>query len=193
MSKSDINQFNHKERGFTLVELLVAIAIFATIMAIAVPGVRGFITGARMNAQPSDIVGAINLARSEAVKRNSGVTICKSADGATCVAGGNNWAVGWIVFADPDYNGVVNAGETVIRAYPILSGNTTAVGSGGVTQGITFSGMGRSLPTFVGGKITMCPAAGTDQSYCRTVCVNSQGRPRVDTPTELAADTYCGN
>ncbi|MFZ6767718.1 GspH/FimT family pseudopilin [Undibacterium sp. Di26W] len=193
MGKSEINHSSHKERGFTLIELMVTIVIFAVLSAIAVPGLKAFIIGARMRTQSSDVIGAINLARSEAVKRNSGVTICRSANGTTCQAAGSNWAAGWIVFADPNYDGVVNSGETVIRAYPALSGNTTAVGSGGSAQNLVFTGLGRPLPTFTGGKITMCPPSGDDQSNCRTVCVNSQGRPRVDTPAELAADSYCGN
>lgn len=193
MSKSEIKHFNDKEHGFTLIELMVTIVIFAILSAIAVPGLKAFMIGARMRTQSSDMVGAINLARSEAVKRNSGVTICKSTDGATCQTAGNNWATGWLVFADPNYNGVVNAGETLIRAYPGLSGNSTAVASGGSTQNLVFTGLGRPLPTFTGGKITICPPSTDDQSNCRIVCVNSQGRPRVDTPKELTTDSYCGN
>ncbi len=181
-----------KQNGFSLVELMVTIGILAIVLAIAVPSLKSFVLGSRIATQVNDLVGAINLARSEAVKRGGGVRICKSSDGVSCASAGTDWAIGWLVFNDDNFNGTVDAGETVIRAYPALTGST-AVATAGMSGSILFTGLGHPPATFVGGRTLICPSAAADASYCRTVCVNSQGRPRVDTPTQLATDALCGN
>jgi type IV fimbrial biogenesis protein FimT len=179
--------------GFSLVELLVALIVVSVLVAMAAPSLQSFLANTRVAGQANDLTGAINLARSEAVRTNSGVTLCKSADGATCATTGTDWAIGWIVFNDPNFNGTVDTGETVIRVFPALSGNGTAVASSGMANNIIFTGMGHPVPTFSGASTKICPATGVAQSACRTICVNSQGRPRVDTPAQLTADTLCGN
>ena len=178
--------------GFTLTELLVTIAVLTALATIAAPSYSSLILNNRISAQVNDMVAAVNLARSEAVTRGNAVTICRSSDGASCAASGTNWAVGWIVFNDPNANATVDAGEQLIRAYPSMSGTTTALSVGaGMQQSLTFLGVGRPLGSFTGGEIQVCPAEGG--SYCRSLCLNSQGRPKVDTPTQRATDATCGN
>lgn len=175
--------------GFTLVELMVVVAVIAILAAIATPSFNSFIISSRISTQVNDIVSAVNLARSEAVKRGNGVSICQSSNGATCGAG-SDWATGWIVFSDPNVNAAVNTGEEVIHVFPALSGSTTAVFSGN-TNSITFLGVGRTIGSFTGTFAKVCPPAGGGD--CRYICINSQGRPRVDNPAQYAADAICGN
>jgi len=186
----------NKRRGITLVELMVTIAIAAILMAVAAPAMTSFLLQGRISAHVNDLVGAINLARSEAVKRGGGVTICRSSDQASCSTATTGWEVGWIVFADPNLNATVDAGETIIHVFPALPNGSTAVANSGMTTGITFAGNGRPGATFSGALMTICPSTtsvGTSTSYCRYICINAQGRPRVDTPTAYATDTICGN
>src|SRR3569832_1171984 len=94
-------------RGFTLVELLVTISIATILVTLAVPSFSDFVKINRMITQTNDFVTALNVARSEAIRRGNRITLCKSSDGAGCVSGGN-WEQGWIVFVDADGDGAVN-------------------------------------------------------------------------------------
>jgi type IV fimbrial biogenesis protein FimT len=184
-----MNMKNIYLNGFTLVELLVVMAIVAIFASIAVPSFTDLIINNRIVAQVNDIVGSINLARSEAVKRGSAVSICQSNDGATC-GSGSDWASGWVVFSDPNVNGSIDAGEEIVHVFSALSGSSTAVFSG-ATSSITYLGVGKTTGAFTGTSAAVCPPIGGN--YCRYVCINSLGRPRVDTPAQYAVDSTCGN
>lgn len=93
-----------KESGMTLVELLITIVVLSILLALGVPGLQNFIKSTRVSAQANDLVVAIQLARSEAVKRGTRGVICASDDEATC-SGSDDWTTGWIVFSDIDQNG----------------------------------------------------------------------------------------
>lgn len=88
-----------EQRGFTLIELMVTIAVLAIVVSIAGPSFTSMINNNRSAAVGEELAGAFNYARSEAVKRGDRVSICASSDGATCSAAGT-WSQGWIVFTD---------------------------------------------------------------------------------------------
>ena len=93
-----------KQRGFTMMELLVAVAVAAVLFGIGIPMFRNATLGSRLSAAANNLLSSVQLARSEAIKRNVSVTLCASSDGATCAASGG-WEQGWIVVdtvADPD-------------------------------------------------------------------------------------------
>ena len=93
MSTSLNNQLG--QRGFTLVELVVTIAVIGVLAAMAAPSMTAMIENGRMQGQASELAAALQQARSEAVRRNATVTICPSSDGSTCTSSGT-WA-GWII------------------------------------------------------------------------------------------------
>ena len=119
----------YMHKGFTLIEMVVTIAILAILLAIAIPSFRALIINNRITAQANDFVSDVTYARAEAVRRNMRVSVCKSNDGATCAAG-FDWSGGWIVFTDPNTYGVVNAGETVLRVHGALTTGATLINSG---------------------------------------------------------------
>jgi type IV fimbrial biogenesis protein FimT len=115
-----------KERGLTLLEILVTLLVFIIIGSLAVPGFQLYKQNSSRVTQINDLVSELNFARSEAVKRNLNVTLCASADLATC-SNVNNWTTGWIIFVDDNQNGAADAtdgnglidtaaGETIILA-----------------------------------------------------------------------------
>jgi type IV fimbrial biogenesis protein FimT len=87
-----------RHSGFTLVELVITIALFGILVVWAVPNVRSFIKNARISSVTSDLIGDISVARQEAQRRGVAMQICASADGLTCASGtAIDWLNGWII------------------------------------------------------------------------------------------------
>jgi len=101
-------------RGFTLVELIVALAVAAILLAMAVPSLGDLLRNNRLAAANNELVTSLNVARAEALRRGRPVTVCASADQRSC-ASSNNWATGWVVFEDTVNTGAPSA-PTAARA-----------------------------------------------------------------------------
>ncbi len=86
-------------RGFTLIELMVVIAIAAILVGLSASPISKMFQANRVQTEGSSFVGDLMFARSEAIKRGQGVSVCASSDGATCL-NKNTWNSGWIVFSD---------------------------------------------------------------------------------------------
>jgi len=129
-------------RGFTVIELLVTLSVASILLAVAAPNFQSFVQDSQLIAQSNNFFSAMMLAKSEAIKRNSPVTICPSVDGTTC-AGVTAWTSGWLVFADANGDGTVDVGEAIIRVGTALPGQSTLI-SGNRTR-VTFAASGFTL------------------------------------------------
>lgn len=101
-----------KQTGFTLIELIVAIAIFGIMASIAIPNYSSFIMKNRKSSLYNSLVGTISLARLEAVKTSRVVTMCISSNLSTCDDTTDDWNTGWIVFSDINGDGLVTTSGT---------------------------------------------------------------------------------
>ena len=147
-----------RQGGFTVVELMITLSIVGILVAAAAPGYQDWVATTRLNSHTTEFVTALHFARSEAVKRNVAVSVCKSTTGTGCVTT-NTWAQGWIVFVDVDASGTLDSADTVLRVHEKLTGGTTLVGQTAVASVITFRSNGTAAQ---GGVIDMC-------SYRQTV------------------------
>ena len=103
--------------GFTLVELLVTMAVVAILVAFVMPNMRAMIQNSRIMTLTSDVLSDVHLARSEAIKRATNVRICTWNSTTTPTApscnGAGNWSVGRVIWADDNNNGALDPGELV--------------------------------------------------------------------------------
>lgn len=158
------------QQGFTLVELMIAIAVFAALLAIVVPSYNSMTLGSKLRSYANDLVAGAVLARSEAIKRNGFVRMCVSS-GAGCVAGG--WEQGWVIFHDADDDGALDAGEAVLfRQQAAASGFKIS----GTVEVIRFQ------PTGVGAtsaSLVVCRATPSVGGQERVVSLSATGRAAV--------------
>ncbi len=167
--------------GVTLIELLVALSVLSILLAVGVPSFSQFTANTRLNGYANTLFSHMSLARSEAVKRNTRVAICKSSDGSACADLGD-WSQGWIVFVDSDNNASIGSGEQVITTAPVLPMGFSFAGNGNVSNYISYDGQGiPKLATggFQSGTITLCPAAPAAAGNGRNVILSSSGRARI--------------
>lgn len=123
-----------KHTGFTLIELVMSIAIVGILLTVGIPSFRALITNNRITTQTNDFISDLAHARAEAVRRNSRVTICRSNTGTSCVPS-SNWRDGWIVFTDPAVPGTyTSASETLLRVRGAMPTGMTLLDNGGFTN-----------------------------------------------------------
>ena len=167
-------------RGFTLVELLVALTIAALLLTISVPSMSRMLHSARLTDASNALLSSLQLARSEAIKRNDRVTVCKSADGLSCTFAGG-WEQGWIVFHDANHDGERNPEERIIERGQPRPDSLRITGNAQVARYVSFLAWGGTRQisgSIQAGTVTVCnvSASGTDG---RQIVVNAAGRTRV--------------
>jgi type IV fimbrial biogenesis protein FimT len=116
------------ERGFTLFEAIITMAIVAILMGIAIPSYRYVTNANRIASEINGLLGDMQYARAEAIKEGQTVTVCVSTNGTSCAgAAVSTWQNGWIVFSDVNGNGVVNtaAGDQIYRVQSAFVGTDT--------------------------------------------------------------------
>lgn len=163
-----------KDKGFTLLELMVVLAIAGILMTWGVSSFQNMVRNNRLTTVYNDFVAALHFARSEAVTRNASVTVCKSSNGTSCTG---NWEDGWITFTDADGDAVVDAGtDEILKVQSALGNSLTLSGNNNVTTRVTFANRGA---TSNNGTLTLCDPRGA--SDARGLVISNTGRIRKET------------
>lgn len=134
--------------GFTLVELVVTLAILVIVTSIAVPSFQSMILGGRVSTVTTDLHSALVLARSEAVKRN----------GTVVVSAAGEWSDGWVITAA---DGTALGGQAV----------PPGINIDGSASSATFSGSGRAMAA-----VDFTVTAEEDETKFGYLCLGVDGR-----------------
>ncbi len=168
-----------RQRGFTLNELIVTMAIAAILLTVGVPSFRDMILNNRIVTQTNELIAALNLTRSEAIKRGVRVVVCRAAGSGCATDSTSVWEAGWIIFADPNSNGVLDADEPIIRVREAVGGAITIRTGGNYTQWVAYQpdGVSRGNTSLANDTFRICDSRGVD--HARFIAVNMVGRPTV--------------
>lgn len=165
-----------KFQGFTLVEMLVTIAVVAVLAGLAVPSFQTLMVSRNLDSVADTLASDFRYTRSEAIKRTTFVSICASSSGTACA--GSLWKDGWIVFIDDNGNGAFDAGDAIIRVQQTMSGIGSIASTNPINDRTTFvfqpSGWSKTASqTF------LVASSGNAGVPARLVCVSNKGRAAI--------------
>jgi type IV fimbrial biogenesis protein FimT len=179
--------------GFTLIELVVVIAVAGILATLAMPSFRQLIVNSKLTTLSNELLGAFTYARNEAITRNKRINICaRDATSTTalrkCASAGDAWEQGWIIYVDDGATlNQVDPDEKILRYRERLDGGYTIRNncSGGHIRYLSYNSGGQPRGSFTGGDLRVAAVDGGPNAQ-RHLCLARGGRIRVQ-------DIYCTN
>lgn len=180
---------NAMKYGFSLIELMVTIAIAAILAGLAAPAFTDLMASSTASGYANDLLADLNYARNEAITRGVRVTLCHSNDASTC---SGSWSDGWIVFANNSESGSTGQNtkdndDEIIRVHNALNtaAGWTLAGNGNVPNYITYlpTGRAKTFNNLDTASFLFCKGDAVQSG--NVVVVNKTGR--ISTPKPNAA------
>lgn len=173
------------QAGYSIYDLLITSAV-AGVLGLSAVGMTGLVQDARMTATINQLMGHLNLTRSEAIKRHTTMILCKSNNGVSCSRDAS-WNQGWVIFADDNNNHDVDPGEAVVRVQQGLEGDMNLrYGETGTYYYVRYNPSGEAWP---GATFTFCDSRGAGKA--KAVIVYWTGRPRVSSINSSNGSLSC--
>jgi type IV fimbrial biogenesis protein FimT len=187
-----MRDIHHKKNkfasGFTIIEMLIVMAIASVLLSAAVPSYQNQVKGSRMTAATTDLLSNLMAAKAESVGRNEYITVCmRNADATGCTTTGD-WGQGWISFLDADGDGSFDVGDEVIQKHAPLAVNVSAIGTEQIEDFITFRPNGQTH--FSGTQsLVICDDRGFGDK-ARAVVITIMGKAMI-VPASESGQTNC--
>ena len=165
-------------RGFTLIEIMIALVIFGLLLSATLPAYRDWIAAQKLANHAHFIADTLDLARSEAIKHGYRVNLCKSRDRRQCTDDGG-WEQGWLMFVDENRSGQVDDDEIVLHREGPAGDGITMHGNRPVEDYVSYTSLGHAR--LINGALQMgtfiiCKSG---QNALKVVLANG-GRARID-------------
>jgi type IV fimbrial biogenesis protein FimT len=168
--------------GFTLVEMMVTVAVVAVLAGVAVPAMRAFVQDERQFTQAQRLWMSLNLARSESRKQDVSINVCASTDGLTCSGSASGWSTGWIVLSSAAGTAkpamtvpALPSGSTVLEAAPLAAVTFYSNGMVNAPAAFTFcdsrgATKARSVEVTLAGRVSSSTVAGKRLNGAALAC-----------------------
>ncbi len=176
---------NSLEEGFSLFELVMALAILGVLLATAPAAYHDWIASQQLANHARFLAETLEIARSESIKHGYRVNVCKSADRRQCATRGG-WESGWIMYVDENHDGDIDGDEQVLRREGAAPDGITVQANHPVADYVSYTSLGHArllngalqMGTFV-----VCKPG---QDALKVVLANS-GRVRIDKTRDRCA------
>lgn len=186
--------------GFTLIELMVTLAIGVILMLVAVPSFITYKKNAELTSATNTLLAAINAARGEAMKQGMNAMVVPTDNGAA-------WSAGWVVFVDKNRSQSYTSTDTLVLSQAAQPSYIEVIGNGNAdtassapyimfdSSGYPRSKAGSGGGTSGSGNLTMTlrrtDVSGTDQiDQTRRIIIANTGRARTCKPLS-SSDSNC--